>query len=205
MAESAFERPDITARTIGEYLGAIGSPEPTPGGGSAAGIIGSLGASLGLFVISLTSDDDEATVAALEPAQDSLAELRSRFTDLAEADEKVFQRYRDAADMPKSTDDEKVRRRSAMQDALKHAATVPLQMAEACVDLARTLVPVQQHGNQHLLSDAQIAMLCASACFEASRINVNVNLAMIRDDAWVTDTANALEALSNQLTSVTSR
>jgi formiminotetrahydrofolate cyclodeaminase len=46
---------------------------------------------------------------------------------------------------------------------------------------------VQTFGNPHLLSDTRIALLCTSACFEASLVNVNVNLAMIRDDAFVSE------------------
>lgn len=199
MPESAFDRPAITARTIGEYLDALGSSAPTPGGGSTAGVIGALGASLGLMVISLTSTDDEEEAAALEPAQDALTQLRGRFTDLAEADEQVFQRYRDATDMPKDTADAKQARRVAMQEALKHAASVPLRAAQASIELARALVAVQQHGNQHLLSDARIAMLCVTTCFESSRINVHVNLDLIRDEPWITDVANQLETLSAEM------
>lgn len=203
MPESALDHQPITERTIGAYLGTLGSSAPTPGGGSAAGVIGALGASLGLMVVSLTSTDNAEAIAALEPAQDALVKLRGRFTSLAEADEQVFQGYRDAAGMPKGTPEEKQARKAAMQDALKHAATVPLEMAEASIELAEALVPVQQHGNPHLLSDARIAMLCATACFEASRINVNVNLAMIKDDAWITDIASRVDSLATDLRRIT--
>lgn len=203
MPESAFDRRPITERTIGAYLGTLGSSDPTPGGGSAAGVIGALGASLGLMVVSLTSTDAAEAIAALEPAQGTLLDLRGRFTALAEADEQVFQGYRDAAEMPRGTPEEKRARKAAMQDALKHAAGVPLRACEAAVELARALVPVQQYGNTHLLSDARIAMLCATNCFEASRINVNVNLAMIKDDAWITEIANRVESLATEIRKIT--
>jgi formiminotetrahydrofolate cyclodeaminase len=189
----------ILNRTIGDYLHTLGSSAPTPGGGSAAGVVGALGAGLGLMVISLTSTDDPDARTALDTARETLEELQRRFTKLAERDEAVYQSYRDAASLPKGTPKERQARREAMQSALKNAATIPLEASAASVELAQAVVPVQVHGNPYLLSDARIAMLCASTCFEASRINVNVNLAMIKDDAWVTETANRLESLAGEL------
>ena len=189
----------VTARTIGHYLETLGSSDPTPGGGSAAGVIGALGASLGLMVISLTNTDDSDANTHLDAARTRLEELRDRFTRLAEEDEAVYQSYRDAASLPRSSPEEKAARREAMQQALKNAASVPLAACEAAVDLGKVLVPVQQYGNPYLLSDARIAVLCAETCFESSRINVNVNLAMINDDAWITDTSNRVDALAQEL------
>lgn len=196
------ESAPILDRTVGDYLHTLGSSAPTPGGGSAAGVIGALGAGLGLMVISLTNADDPNAQASLDAARETLEALQGRFTSLAERDEAVYQAYRDAASMPKSTTQEKQARREAMQSALKNAATIPLEACAASVEMARAVVPVQVHGNPYLLSDARIAMLCASTCFEASRINVNVNLAMIRDDAWVTDAATKLEQCADALTTM---
>ena len=189
----------LTSRTIGQYLDTLGSSAPTPGGGSAAGMVGALGASLGLMVISLTSTDDTEANERLTAARVTLEELQARFVRLAEHDEAVYQSYRDAAALPKGSPEEKANRRSAMQRALKNAATVPLEACEAAVELGKVLIAVQQYGNPYLLSDARIAGLCASACFESSRINVNVNLAMIKDDRWITDAANRVESLADQL------
>ncbi|HEV2128267.1 MAG TPA: cyclodeaminase/cyclohydrolase family protein [Thermomicrobiales bacterium] len=205
MPESAFDRPPMRERTIGGYLDMLGSSDPTPGAGSAAGLLGALGASLGLMVISLTSSEDEGTSRTLDTARESLVRLRDRFTTLAEADERVFQGYRDAADMPKGTPEEKRARKAAMQEALKQAASVPLKACETAVELARTIVPVQEHGNPFLLSDAQVAMLYAATCFEASRVNVNVNLAMINDDAWITEVANHIQSLAADLRATSAR
>ncbi len=193
------ETTPILNRRIGDYLRTLGSSAPTPGGGSAAGVIGALGAGLGLMVISLTDPEDPDTGQHLNQVRETLLELQARFTSLAERDETVYQSYRNAASMPKATPEEKRARREAMQGALKNAATIPLESCVASVELARAIVPVQIHGNPYLLSDARIAMLCASTCFEASRINVNVNLAMIKDDAWVTDAANSLDGLAEEM------
>ncbi len=189
----------ITSRTIGHYLSTLASSEPTPGGGSVAGLVGALGASLGLMVVSVTDTEDASIRQQLDIAHSTLKALQDRFSSLAEEDEMVFQGYRDAAGLPKGSREEKEARREAMQMALKRAARVPLHLCEAAVELGEAMVTVRQHGNTHLLSDAQIAVLCAATCFEGSCITANVNLAMIRDEAWITDTANRIEALSSEL------
>lgn len=162
-------------------------------------MVGALGASLGLMVISLTETEEAAEAEHLASAERRLSELQDRFTSLAERDEAAYQGYRDAASIPKSSPDDKAARRAAMQQALKNAASVPLETAEAAVELAGAIVPLQQYGNPYLLSDAQIAALCASTCFEAARVNVNVNLAMIKDDNWITGAAHRLEELATAL------
>ena len=195
----------IADRTIGQYLATLGSSDPTPGGGSAAGVIGALGSSLGLMVIALTDLEASEAGGVLREAQQTLTALRDRFTNLARQDEEVYQGYRDAAALPKATPNEKAARREAMQSALKRAASVPLAMCEASVSLAETLAPVHEHGNTFLLSDARIGSLCARACFDASRVNVEVNLAMIKDAAWVAETTGQLDTLAQQLEQVSDR
>ncbi|HYH12718.1 MAG TPA: cyclodeaminase/cyclohydrolase family protein [Thermomicrobiales bacterium] len=200
-SKSPNPTPPIRTRSIGHYLDTLGSSAPTPGGGSATGIIGALGASLGLMVVSLTSADDTEATAHLDVAREKLIALRERFTQLAEQDEAVYQGYRDAAGMPKSSAEEKAARRASMQRALKEAARVPLAACEASVELGDALVPVRRYGNPYLLSDARIAVLCTEACFEASRINVNVNLAMIKDEAWVTNVSDRVKTLAENMRS----
>lgn len=182
-------------RTIGDYLDRLASSDPTPGGGSAAGVIGALGASLGLMVIALTSSEDEI----LGEAQNHLDELNERFASLGTQDETAFQGFRDAAALPRTNPEEKRARRAVMQRALKGAATVPLEMAAASLELASALADVTEFGNPHLESDARIALLCARTCFNASTINVNVNLAMIKDDEWVQNVSQRLEAMAMEL------
>jgi len=63
--------------------------------------------------------------------------------------------------MPKETDREKKERQNAVQEALKEAARVPLEVAEMgmrALSLAETLV---KEGNQNAITDAAVAALIA--------------------------------------------
>lgn len=189
----------IPHRTIGAYLESLGSSSPTPGGGSAAGVIGALGCSLGMMVVAVTKPASTDADTALRRASDQLAALRGHFTTLAEQDEEAYQSYRDAAALPKSTSPEQEFRRVMMQRRLQHAARVPLSTALAAVELATHLEPVRQHGNPHLQSDTRIATLCASTCFDAALINVEVNLPMIRDAGVVLEMRSQLDEVTAKM------
>lgn len=192
----------IADRTIGSYLETLASSAPTPGGGSVAGVIGALGCSLGRMVIALTRCDSEEGATALNAADRQLATLQANFTDLAVRDEAAYQGYRVAAAMPKSSSEEKSQRKAQTQLALRNTASVPLETARSALTLAELLVTAQKHGNPYLLSDARIALHCASACFEASRINVDVNLAMIRDEAFVSEMKDQVQEIAKRLNAV---
>lgn len=188
----------VADRTIGHYLSTLAAPEPTPGGGSASGIVGALGSALGEMALSLTDIDGSDHADELRDSAQRLSALRERFIELARADEKAYQGYRDAADLPKRNDEETSIRRVAMQDALKKAAGVPMSMCDASVELAQALAPVQAYGNKYLRSDARVGGAFARACFDASRDMVEANLASIKDADWVEEVTAHLDDLAQQ-------
>ncbi len=189
----------VMDRTIGSYIETLGSSDPTPGGGSVAGVIGALGCGLGKMVIAFTRPDTDGAVTAHESANEQLSTLQSGFTDLAEQDEAAYQSFRNAAVLPRSSAEEKAERKASMQLALRNAASVPFRTCRSAAALTDLLVPVQQYGNPHLQSDTQIAMLCASTCFESARLNVNVNLGMLHDRTFVSDISDQLQSLAAEV------
>lgn len=167
----------LEARTIDTYLDMVASDAPSPGGGSVAGVVGALGAALGEMVISLT----DAPADELVKAGERLASLRASAIASGAADELAYPAYLEASRMPKSTDEEKSRRKAMMQEAMQEAAAIPMQLAETAIEILEALQPVMLHGNPRVLSDAEVAAILARACVDASLVNVRVNLAYIRD------------------------
>lgn len=167
----------MESRPIGDYLDALASDAPAPGGGSVAGLVGALAAGLGQMVVSLTRDAPDELVQANE----RLAALRASMIASGAADELAYAGYVDASRMPKSTSEEKDLRRATMQEALKEAVAVPMQLAETASELLETLDPVIRLGSKHVISDAEIGITLALACVDASLVNVRVNIPMIRD------------------------
>lgn len=194
------EQPPLAARSIGDYLDALGSSAPAPGGGSVAGLTGALAAGLGQMVVSLTlkGGDNPSLTEQLE----TLGAARDSLLTAAAADERAYSAYVDATRMAKSTEEEKAERRTGMQRAIEHAASVPLILAEAACGLLEELGPVVREGTVHALSDAEIAVILAQASVMAGLVNVRVNIPLIKDEAKAHALASrviAVEARADRL------
>ena len=176
--------PETTAnRSVAEYLAAVASGEPTPGGGSVVAVVAALGAALAEMVCSLTIG--RAAYAAsereLREARQRAMELRGRLLDLAGADEAAYGQYRHASGLPRGTDEERTERDAAIQESLIAAAEVPLDVAASCLALAELLEPVARSGNRHAVSDAVVGAHLADAASRGALLNVRTNARLMRD------------------------
>lgn len=182
------------------YLDALASSAPTPGGGSAATLVGALAAALCAIVarISLTSPklasvhEEAAAIAA------DADDLRRRFVELRPIDEAAFQAVVAAQAMPRATDAEKAVRRDALQAALVGAAEAPLESAQLARDAFVLTARTAELHNANLMSDVDCARHFARAAFDASAANVEVNHRYITDEATVQQQRDRLAALSRE-------
>ena len=170
-------------RGLSAYLAEVASGVPAPGGGSAAAVVGALAAALGEMVTNLTLGREKyaGVEASLRPARDRLTALRSSLLDGAAADEAAYRSYRDAANLPRTSDGEKTARADAMQRALIAATEVPLAAARSAHEVAEILQSVARDGNPHARSDAALGALLAEAALRGALLNVRGNAAMLED------------------------
>jgi formiminotetrahydrofolate cyclodeaminase len=176
--------------TVAGLLGALASPDPTPGGGTAAAIAGAMGTSLLVMVTGLakskSNTDDEK--AALAGARAELEPITARLTQLADADTEAFNAVMAAYRLPKATDDEKAARSRAIQDGLRAATVVPLDTLRACaiaIDHGRA---VAAHGNRSASSDVGVAIGLLKAAADGAAANVRINLTSLKDEVFRTAT-----------------
>lgn len=169
-------------RTVAAYAAELAAATPTPGGGSAAATVASLAAALAEMVVRFTVGRPAFTQGEPELAgsRERMGDLRTRFLDLAAADEAAYGAYRAALALPKDDAAAKLRRRAALDAALRRAADVPLQVAEGCEELLSELRPILRRGNPHVLSDGVAAALFAEAALRAAVTNVRVNARLMR-------------------------
>ena len=72
-----------------------------------------------------------------------------------------------------------------MQSALKHAAEVPLSIAQTAIKVMPLAEAAVERGNKNAVTDGVIsAMLCRTAVL-AALCNVKINLGMIKDSDYV--------------------
>ena len=189
---AATDRPTLAA-----YLDALAGEMPAPGGGSATGLVGALGAALVCMVANYTVGRPKYAEVEVQvrAALDEAERLRARLMRLTEEDEAAYEAVVAARALPRKSDAEKAARREAIQRATREAAQPPLEMAAACRRALELSEVVARHGNAFLASDAGVAALFSEAALRASAINVRVNLAAIEDSAFVDRTEARLNGL----------
>lgn len=183
--------------TLGSFLDELASASPAPGGGSAAALAGALGAALVAMVCRLTIgrksyQDVSAELEAILPRAD---ERRQELVQLMDADAEAYQRVIAAYKLPKENDADKASRAVVIQEALKVAAQVPLQIARACADVLTMSATVAGKGNKNAASDAGAGALLAEAGLRAAIMNVEINLGLIEDASFVQETRSQLQPL----------
>ena len=120
---------------------------------------------------------------------------RLAFLQLADRDAHAFDGVMVAFKMPKATDEEKKARSAAIQAGYEQAASVPLEIARAAVDLMELAEDATAMGNPQAASDGVSGaahLYCAAACAIA---NVEINAASLKDPGRRTALIDEVAAL----------
>jgi formiminotetrahydrofolate cyclodeaminase len=187
----------LTDKTLTAFLDALSSSAPAPGGGSVAALSGALGAALVSMVCNLTLGkkkyaDVQDDIAALVKRSEA---LRQELTDLLEADVVAYTGVSRAYGMPRNTGEEKAARSAAIQEALKGATVVPMQVAETCCQVLDLCTPAAEKGNVYAVSDAGVAALMAEAGLRSAALNVIININAIKDQEFAGAMRHKLDGL----------
>lgn len=172
---------------IDAYFDRLASADPTPGGGSAATVVGALGAALCAMVARITAGNDRyAAVRSEALAVVAAADvLRERFAAARPLDEAAYERVVAASALPKDGDEAKRARTAALQAALVGAAEAPLAAAGLSAEGIALADRTNALGNTHLVSDVECALHFFRAALAASAANVRINHHFIKDAATV--------------------
>ncbi len=183
--------------TLQAFLDQLASGASTPGGGSAAGLMGAMGAALVGMVCQFTVGREKyaAVDADMRRVLDAAEAARGILTDAIAADVAAFDQVMAAYGLPKASDGEKAARSGAIQLALKAATEVPLTCARACAEVIRLSAEAAEYGNNNVVSDAGVAVMAAYAGLKSAALNVYVNTGSIGDDAFTAPRVRELEAL----------
>lgn len=189
--------PDFLHDSVQHYLEQLASTEPTPGGGSAAGLTGAMSAAL-LCMSARFTVGREKYAAFQAQAAAVLAqaeELRAALEGLAEEDAQAYAQYRAASALPKVSAEEKTARYQALQQATRVSIQVPMAVLRHCARLLELADILADHCNPYLVSDVVSAVHFALAAFRGALVNVRINLASLDDAAFRDEIAQALDEL----------
>ena len=170
--------------SVREFQAALASSSPTPGGGTAAAVSLGQAAALAVMVCDLTLGKEkwEGGWPTAEHVQALAIPMLNRAGVLASEDSDAFDAVMGSFGLPKSTDDEKDARRTAIRSAMMTAASVPFETATLAMNLLQQLPELARLGNANAVTDVGVAGLLASAAAKGAVFNVEINLQSLPDD-----------------------
>ncbi|NJN66208.1 MAG: cyclodeaminase/cyclohydrolase family protein [Chloroflexaceae bacterium] len=177
----------IYEQSVGAFLDALASSEPTPGGGSVAGFSGAMAAGLLSMVcaITLKKKNHDPEGETLQQILTQAETLRQSLQKLTQDDIEVFDRLSAAYKLPRTTDADAASRKSAIQTVTRQAAEVPLQTAHQAAALLPLCRELAHLSGRLLVSDVGVAALLVRATVRAALLNVEINLTSLEDAMFV--------------------
>jgi formiminotetrahydrofolate cyclodeaminase len=187
----------MTQSSIDEFLDRLASANPTPGGGSAAAIMGAMGAALVSMVcnVSFGKKGYEAAEPELKDMLVRSEELRGRLAAMVAEDVAAFDSLMAAYKLPKSSDEEKSRRAETIQTRLKRATDVPLECARACSEVVLLARRAADLGYKHVISDVGVGVAAADAALRSAALNVFINAPSLKDRRFAETAIEEVERL----------
>jgi formiminotetrahydrofolate cyclodeaminase len=169
--------------TIEQFIVALASKSPVPGGGGAAALAGAVGTALGNMVGSLTLGkkkyaDVEADIIRLKNKADA---LQGELLDLAAKDAEMFEPVRRAYALPANTDAEKAAKARVIEACLREATGVPLEIMRKCALAIELHEEFAVKGSAIAISDVGVGVACCLAALRGAALNVYINTKAMAD------------------------
>jgi glutamate formiminotransferase/formiminotetrahydrofolate cyclodeaminase len=185
--------------SLQEFANETASESPAPGGGSIAAYMGSLGISLATMVANLSShkrawDDRWKEFSAwAEKGQ----KIKDELLYLVDEDTNAFNKIMEAFSLPKSSEQEVKFRSEAIQNATKYATEVPLKTMILAYSSFPIIKAMAEIGNPNSISDAGVGALCARSAVIGAYMNVRINAAELKDEAFKKEILGKAEKIKN--------
>jgi formiminotetrahydrofolate cyclodeaminase len=168
----------LDAMTVRDLVAQLASSDPTPGGGSASALGGTLAAALVAMVGRLTegrTTSDDAATLVRETLAAAIAR-QSELLDLVTRDAAAYAAVVRARRLPRTSEAERSARAAELATANRVATDVPLRTARAGMSVLEMAEPLVAVGNPNAISDLGVAAHLAAACVKGGVMNVRINL-----------------------------
>jgi formiminotetrahydrofolate cyclodeaminase len=164
---------------------ATAAPDEITGGGAAAAHAASLAAALGEMVAHLVErKGSRRTWSARRATRCRRSATCARGSTTRRRGRREFRGRLGARRMPRRTEEERRARANAVEEALKGAAAVPLEVASLAVQVCELLETLAELGEPAWLSDSAVGAQLALAAVVSARYNVLVNASEIEDEEF---------------------
>ena len=182
---------------IKKYLEDIAAGAPFPGGGSVSAFAGALATSMGSMPANFTVGKKKFREVEAEAYEilGRLSVLHNKLLGLTDEDVEAYGGVAAAYGMPRKTPEQKVARTAEIQQALLVAMDVPLRAVRACTETLRQLARLVDLANPNLITDVGVSAILAEAALRGAKMNVDINLAYLKNKELVDKTRAEVETL----------
>jgi formiminotetrahydrofolate cyclodeaminase len=191
----------LTDQKISDFLQQTASGTPVPGGGSVSALSAALGAGLTEMVANLTvgKKNYEAVESEMKEISEKTRNLRKKLMAEVDNDSSAYQGVLAAFKLPKTTEAEEQQRNRAIEEAMKNAARVPLGVAYDALQVMDLSERVIRSGNRNAVSDGAVGTMMARTAALGALFNVRINLAAVKDSAFVGEMTREANKLENRV------
>ena len=176
-------------KPIREYLDDLAAKKPTPGGGSAAALAGSIGVGLLSMVCNFTLGKKKYS-----HVEDDIAKILSRAEyinkELYSLIDKDVEAYKKFGASDKG------------ENALKEALSVPFEVCNLTHKALELCPELAEKGNTMLISDVGCGAELLEGAFLSSFFNVEINLVGIKDEAFIIKTRKQIVSMKENVASI---
>jgi len=175
------------------FIEQLAAPTAAPGGGCASAAAAAMSAGLGSMVAGMSRGKKAYAQyeRQLSDALARLAELREQLKASIDADAESFNEvmaaFKKTKDHPEA--------QAEVEAATKKATLVPLTVAERAREVRNIVESLRSMTNPKMSSDLTVAVALADAATAGAIANVEINLADIKDQAFVADVRQRVAAI----------
>ncbi|MFC2151685.1 glutamate formimidoyltransferase, partial [Bacteroidota bacterium] len=187
----------LVEMTLTDFTDETASESPAPGGGSVSAYMGAMGVALGTMVANLSSHKrgwDDRWGEFSEWAEKGM-KYQSELVRLVDEDTDAFNKIMDAFGLPKKSEEEKLIRKQAIQEATKNAILVPFRVMEVAYKALEVIKAMAEIGNPNSVSDAGVGALAIRSCVKGAFLNVKINSGDLEDKTFVQTVSKKAEEI----------
>ncbi len=191
----------LVNQKITDFLEKTAAGTPVPGGGSVSALSAALGAGLAEMVANLTiaKKGYETVESEMKEIAEALQNLRQKLVTEVDRDSNAYKQVLAAFKLPRGTEKQKEQRAAAIQDAMKNAARVPLGVAYDALQVMDLAEKAIRNGNRNAVSDGAVGTMMARTAALGAIFNVKINLASVKDKAFVEDMLREVNQLESRV------
>lgn len=191
---------NLMEHRLTSFVELLSSKEPAPGGGGAAALTAAQGCALAAMVCNLTIGKKkyQEYETDLQRILREAKQLQERLLEMIEEDKVNFLPLSKAYGIKAETEEEKQEKAKVMEEALKVACKVPIEIVEKSWQGIRLHEELLNKGSKLAISDVGVGVEFLRAALISGKMNVRINTGMMVDEHYRKEVEERIDRLTDQ-------